>query len=285
MRFFFRSRKFKILAAVLVALIAVAGLLYLFGETAAPGSSLLETVASPFRSAANWVVDQVGGFFSVFSDRDQLTADNEQLRKDNESLVSELLDYQKAMQENEFLKEYLGIKDTHPDFLMEPASVVARDGADPYGGFTLNKGTLDGIAVFDPVITSGGLVGYVTEVGLSYAKVTTLYSNKIQVAALDRRTADVGLVGGTLDLAAEEKTRMFNLQRTSGVTYGDYIVTAGGGVFPEGLLIGRVSAVRSDPTTVSLIAEIRPAVELKTVQNVMVITYFAGQGVVGETEN
>lgn len=282
MRFFFRSRKFKILATVMAILLAVSGLMILIGETAAPATNLLETIISPFQIAANWVGEQIHGMKSSASEQKRLAAENDELRKENESLISELLDYQNAMRENEFLKEFLEIKEGHTDFIMEPASVVSRDLSDPYGGFTLNKGTLDGIAINDPVITSAGLVGYISGVGLSYAEVTSLYSSSIHVAASDRRTADVGVVSGTLELAANRQCRMSQIQRTAGVAEGDYIVTAGGNIFPEGLLLGRIASVKSDATSASLIAELNPIVDIPSVQNVMVITYFSGQGTTNE---
>lgn len=282
MRFFFRSRKFKILAGVLAALIFVTALLYLAGETAAPGSNALEIIVSPIRTATNWVVGGVKDFFAAFRDYDRVSLENEELRKENESLTSELLDYEAAKQENEELKEYLGIKEKNQDFLMTPANVVSRDSADPFGCFVVNKGSTDGVALYDPVITSAGLVGYVSEVGLAYSKVTTVLDGAIQIAALDRRTGDIGVVTGNLKSAGEGNTCITDILRSSSISEGDYIVTSGGGVFPKGLLIGRVKTVRSDPTAACLIADITPTVDVTRLQSVMVLTYFVGQNTEGK---
>ena len=278
MRFFFRSRKFKILLSVFLGLVILAGILFATGETLTPGSNIVATVTAPFKEAANWVTSGVSKFFKAFGEYDKLALENEELRKENEALVSELLKHQEAVTENEFLKEFLEIKEKNKDYIMEPATVTVRDTNDPYGGFTVNKGSLDGIAVGDPVITSAGLVGYVSEVGLSYAKVTTILSSNTNIAAIDRRTADVGVVGGSLKLAAEGKCRMYNIRNTAPVAVGDYVVTSGGGVYPEGLIIGKISAVTADDVTLSLTAEIIPSAEVYSSDNVMIITYFAGQG-------
>ena len=278
MRFFFRSRKFKILASVLAALIVVATVLIIAGETASPEGGIINSLISPFRAGFNAVADGVTRFFESFTRYDDVTRENEALRAENASLVSELMENQKAIEENEFFKKYLEIKEKNNDFIMEPATVVSRDSSDPYGSFTLNRGSTDGVALYDPVMTDSGLVGYVTELGLSYAKVTTLLDSGIRVAALDRRTGEIGVIGGDISLAADGKTRMFNINRSAGAAVGDYIVTSGGGVFPEGLVIGRITAVSADTANMSLVAEVAPAVDCTEIEKVMILTYFAGQG-------
>ena len=71
------------------------------------------------------------------------------------------------MEQNEFYKNYLEIKDDHKDFKFTPATLISRDREDPYKGFVINKGSVNGISAHDPVITEEGLVGYIGEVGLT----------------------------------------------------------------------------------------------------------------------
>ena len=278
MRFFFRSRKFKILLSIFLLLVISAGILFSIGETVTPGSSLAATIVAPFKEAANWVSGGISKFFKTFGEYDDLALKNDALRKENEELVSQLVDYQQAIKENEFLKEFLEIKEKNKDYIMEPATVVSRDTSDAYGGFVLNKGSLDGIAVGDPVITSAGLVGYVGEVGLSYSKVTTVLSSLANVSAVDRRTGDVGVVGGALELAQKGNCRMYNIRNRASVAVGDYVVTSGGGMYPEGLIIGKIVSITTDELNISLSAEIEPVADIVGSDNVMIITYFAGQG-------
>ena len=274
MRFFFRSRKFKILLSIFISLLILAGLLFSIGETVTPGSSVVATITAPLKEVANWATGGISRFFKTFGEYDDLALQNDALRKENDALVSQLIDYQQAIKENEFLKEYLEIKENNKDYIMEPATVISRDTKDAYGGFTLNKGSLDGIAVGDPVITSSGLVGFVGEVGLSYSKVTTILSSFANVSAVDRRTGDVGVVGGTLG-----NCRMYNIRNLSSIAVGDYVVTSGGGMYPEGIVIGKILSITADELSLSLNAEILPSADITGADNVMVITYFAGQGI------
>ena len=52
MRFFFRSRGFKIIVAVAAALIAVSVICAFFGSRMSPQADIMGTVTAPFRSAA-----------------------------------------------------------------------------------------------------------------------------------------------------------------------------------------------------------------------------------------
>ena len=275
MRFFFRSRKFKILLSIFISLLILAGVLFSIGETVTPGSSVVAAITAPIGSAVNWVTGGITKFFKTFNEYDELAKQNDALRKENEALVSQLMEHQEA------LKEFLEIKEKNKDYIMEPATIIARDVNDAYGGFTVGKGSLDGVAVGDPVITSAGLIGYIGEVGLSYSKVTTIMSSFANVSAIDRRTSDVGVVGGTVELAQKGNCRMFNISNNSSVAVGDYVVTAGGGMYPEGIVIGKIVSIMSDELSISLIAEIQPVADITEAENVMIITYFAGQGISG----
>ena len=41
--------------------------------------------------------------------------------------------------ENAFYKDYLGLKEEHPDFTFQDAMVIGRDGNDPFGSFTIDN--------------------------------------------------------------------------------------------------------------------------------------------------
>jgi rod shape-determining protein MreC len=158
------------------------------------------------------------------------------------------------------------------------ATLISRDKNDPYGSFVINKGSNANIKQYDPVITDRGLVGYVSEVGINTSKVTTILSPDITLGAIDNRTNDSGVLSGTLALAEEGQTRFYNLSRSCNIAIGDYVVTSGEGIFPNGLLIGTVESVESDKYNTSIFAAVKPFVDFGNLKSVMVITEFEGQG-------
>lgn len=278
MRFFFRSKKFKIMVAVTAVVLVLALVSWIIGSSFSPQNGVIGSVTASVSELATRCSNWVSDFFARFASNDALMLENSSLKSQVNSLTSDLMDYEKAKQENEMYEKYYGMKEQHADYVMEPAMLIARNAEDPYGSFTINKGSLQGIALHDPVITEAGLVGYISEVNPSFCKVTTVLDSNISIGGMDRRTQDAGVISGKLDLAESGKTRLNQLLRSSGVATGDYIVTSGGGVFPEGLVIGTVDSVHNESYHTALYAVVTPAVDFSELRDMMVITYFSGQG-------
>lgn len=278
MRFFLRSRQFKIIVAIFCAIVLLTVSFAFLAKRMSPQTDIAGTIAAPFRnlftSASNIVTD----FFDSYNGGNRLSLENAELKAEIDALRQKVADYEEISEQNKIYKDYLGIKENHPDFIFTDATIIARDSDDPYGGFTINKGSAAGITKYDPVITDAGVVGYVAEVGLTSCKVTTILNPDITLGALDNRTHDSGIVTGSLDFAQNGMCRFANLARSCSVAVGDYVVTSGEGIFPEGLLIGSVNNIGIDENNNSIYAEINPFAEISELRSVMVITSFEGQG-------
>ncbi len=278
MRFFFRSRQFKIILTVAAGILALCIITGVVGGAIAPHSSVLGTVTAPFVSLAQEISDGVKGIVNTYKSGNELMFKNDELETEINELREKLGEYDKAMRENEFYKDYLGIKDENPDFEFTPATLISRDNEDPFKGFVINKGVLNGISEHDPVITDAGVVGYVSEVGLTTSKVATILSTELTLGAIDNRTNDSGIVSGNMELALKNECKMYNLSRSCTVAVGDYVVTSGEGIFPDDLLIGTITYIGSDEYSSSIYANVSPFVDMSNIKNVMVITDFEGQG-------
>ena len=278
MRFFFRSKQFKTIVAVFLIIAVLTLSFALIGTRMSPQTDIAGTIAAPIRSAAQSVSNAVSDFFKAYSDGNILSLENAEMKAQISELQNKVADYEEVLSENSFYKQYLEIKENNPDFKFADANIIAKDPDDPYGGFTLNKGSASDISLYDPVITDAGVVGYVTEVGLTSCKVTTILSHNITLGAIDNRTSDSGIVTGSLSLSQNGLCRFANLSRSCSVAVGDYVITSGEGIFPEGLLIGSVKNIGIDEYNTSVFAEIKPFVEFSEIRSVMVITSFEGQG-------
>lgn len=278
MRFFLRSKQFKIIVALFLTVVLLTLSFVLIGKKTAPQTDIAGLIATPLRNLASEVSDTVTDFFKAYTDGNELSLENAELKSQIDELQNKVADYEDILSQNEFYKEYLEIKENHPDFKFSDANVIARDGDDPYGGFTINKGSSSDISLYDPVITDGGIVGYVTEVGFTSCKVTTVLSHDITLGAIDNRTNDSGIITGNLTLAQKGFCRFANLSRSCSVAVGDYVVTSGEGIFPEGLLVGTVENIGVDEYNTSIYAEVKPFVNFSELRSVMVITSFDGQG-------
>lgn len=278
MRFFFRSRQFKIIVAVFAALIVIAAVTAAVGGRMSPGANIFGTVTAPFRSLASKISGGISSFVEVYTEGEKLNIKNAELETEISELRKKLADYEQAVSENEFYKNYLDIKDANPSFKFMAATLISRDKEDPYKGFIINKGSVNGVSAHDPVITNEGLVGYIGEVGLTTSKVVTVLSAELTAGALDNRTSDSGVLSGSAELASEGLTKFYNLSRSCNIAVGDYVVTSGEGIFPKGLLIGTVQTIGSDKYNTSIYANVKPFADIDGIRGVMVITEFEGQG-------
>lgn len=289
MRFFFKSRKFKIAAAATAIILIISVIANVAGGMLSPQSNLLGTLVAPIQKIFSAISGGVKDFSETLKGSEALILENSGLKEQINELNGKVADYDTLKNENEFYKNYLGIKESNPDFQFADAVIISRDSTDAFGALTIDKGSLDGIEQYDPVITDAGLLGYVTSVGLTSSKVTTVLSPNISVAAVDSRTGDAGVISGNVSSVSKGYTKLSHLQRSAAVAVGDYVVTAGGGVFPKGILIGKIKNISQDEYTSVLYAEIEPFVKNEEIRQVMVITDFSGRSIIdmtgGEKEN
>ena len=276
---FFKSRKFKVLIALFIMLIALMLRASWTGGLSPAIEQVAGAVVAPFQKLSSTISDGVSGFFRRYARADEVAQENEALRSEINELRAQLVNYEEYKHENEELRKYLDIeyKEEHPDFEMTPAAVVARDPDSRFYSFTIDKGSLDGVAPYDPVVCADGLVGRVKEVGLTYSKVITILDVEIDVGAYDARTRDIGIVNGSVALAADGRCIMNYLSRESGAAQGDLVVTSGGNLYPKGLVIGKIARLDNAPGNISLYAEIEPTADIRNLTDVVVITSFNGQ--------
>ena len=279
MKEFFHSWVFKVLLALCIVMFA-----FLLRATMTMGAStvveqIVGTITAPVQSLTSGLSGSITGFLDQFLRASEISQENEQLREENRKLIEQMVDYENYKHENESLKEQLGIQEENPQWETMTASVIGRDPSDQIYSFTIDKGTLDGVSYQDPVITADGLVGIVSEVGPVFAKVTTILDVRLNVACQDVRTQDVATISGDIEMAQQGKCKMSLIPRESGIAKGDIVQTAGtSGLYPQGIVVGRVSDVGFEPQGTMMYAVVEPANDIKSIKDVVIITSFKGQG-------
>ena len=277
MRFFFKSRQFKIALAIFSVVCAAIFCFVMVGKSLSAESTVSGTLLAPFQKIITVISDGISDFNRSYKQGNELLLENNQLKEEIEELKEQLIDYDKALAQNEFYENYLGIKDDNPDYSFISASLISRDTEDLYKSFTLDKGSMSGIGLYNPVITNEGLVGYITKVGLTTSTVTTILSPDLKLGALDNRTHDAGVVSGSGDVYDKGLCRFSNLSTSCLITVGDYVISSGEGIFPSGLLIGRITNVKNDEYNTSLYADVQPFADFDSIRNVMIINDFDGK--------
>lgn len=272
MSFFSRNRYKILLIGITILLVVLMALSTIPWKKANFISDVLGVVISPVQKGISAVIGGVQGFFGSISNMGRYEAENAELKEKIALLESEVRETEELKKENTRLRSMLDLKERDVQYDMQAAEVIAKDAGNWFSAFTIDKGTSSGIAQGNAVITNDGLVGYVYEVGTTWAKVTTIIDSGSSAGAAIKRTGDTGVVEGDLKLQNEGKCAFVYLQKDANVTEGDYVETSGlGGIYPPGLYIGKVAEVTADAGGVSQRAIVQPAVEFDRISEVFVI--------------
>lgn len=275
---FFKRRGIKCLLTVVALVLVISIVSGIVGVWMQPQSTVIGAVVTPIQTFVSKIGSGVSKFLGTYEYNKELEEENNELRMKLNEATENLVDFDKYRNENEFLRSFLEIKEQHEDYEMSDAVVIATDSVDGNFSFTINRGTLDGISLHDPVITADGVVGYVSSAGANYSTVATLLNSSVNVGAYATRTGEYGVITCTAGLSNNGRCRLSYLSSKTAVTSGDYITTSGlGGIFPGGIVVGTVEEIKNDEMSVSSYATVIPAVDFSTLRRVMVITSFSGQ--------
>ena len=282
MKDFFHSVGFKLLLGVVFVLFGV--MLYTASAGGSGISDLLGIITAPMQKVSTIISNNANvAAENATRSREELIAENQELRRQIDELNTQLIDYYQLKLENEQFRSVLELKVDNQDFQFVSAAVICRDPNDVFYTFQIDKGAAAGISVNDPVITNSGVVGWVSSVTTSYARVTTILSADTSIAAVDKVNRETGVVSSNIEFAEQGVVKLGYLPSRDAVSEGDIIVTSGlGGLYPRDLPIGKVKEVFPEESDVTYYATVEPLVDVKTVRDVFVITDFEGQGEVLE---
>lgn len=276
MKDFMRNNGILILViAVLLALI-ITVLSVIMTGFADPLTNLVGIVSTPFRNGINAVVNWTEEVYSDAFQQDALKADYEQLKKDYAELQEELREAQQAKDENERLRNLLGLKERRRELNFEAATVTAY-GADNWDStLTISKGTDAGVTAGNCVVDEyGNLVGVVETVGTNWSTVMTIVDSDMEMGGLIARTNDAAILEGDFDLMGQGKLKLSYLPENSELMAGDQVLTSGlSGTYPSGLVVGSIDEVRTDASGVNRYAVVTPESQLNSLEQVFVITSF-----------
>ena len=276
MKDFFDTWKFKILVIVAVFLVGIMAYAGANGRLTAAPQELLSVVLTPLQKVTSALSGGAASVWEKYTSIDDVMDRNEQLEAENAELRQQMVDYDRIKAENNAYKALARIQDTNSEASYVSAFVIGRDPLDEFGGFTLDQGSTDGVAVNDAIISDRGyLLGVVVEVDATSCKVMTSLHPSFNAAGVISRTRENGIITGSADYAADGQCVLTNLDRATEARKGDQVITTGlGGVFPANLLVGTVQEVVPEQSGKSSSAVILPGADPRTVKHVFIITEY-----------
>lgn len=291
MKGIFKNAFFIITLAVAVALSASSLAIRLGGKMSFIDNCVGSALA-PFEKASK----SIEGFFKnisgYFMDYNALKDENEALKEQIKQMQEDVEKSDELKRENDWLYNFLELKRSTSNYDFERANVIAYSHVNYLAAFTIDKGSVDGIAKGMAIITDEGLAGIVTDVALNHAICTCAINPNFTVSAYTERvvlegeedvtvkSAESIVATGNFMDAASGCMRIEYIGDTSEIKVGDKVKTSGaGGIYPRGLSIGEVVDILNDEYSQGTYALVKTTVDINTVENVMVITDFTGKAV------
>jgi rod shape-determining protein MreC len=150
----------------------------------------------------------------------------------------------------------------------QAALIIGRDPLPWFGTVTINRGVADGVFRNAAVLSASGVVGQTFATTAHSARVLLITDHNSGIDAMVQRTRARGIIEGTLDARCVMKY----LERAEDVVVGDRVVTSGlDGIFPKGVLIGEVTALRRGDRALLQVAEVTPSAPLDRIEAVLVV--------------
>lgn len=228
------------------------------------------TILSPFIHSSAVVERNVSGVTSSTVDPRELKIDNERLQIEVDRLRIISQKYAQTLEENNKLRGLIEFKQASP-FKTTAARVIKRVSSTWWNSMIIDKGSLDGLATDSPVISAKGLIGKVGKLSPHMAEIILLTDEMCRVSAKVEGTLEQGILAGEragLDMRPDLRLKFLN--KNILLNSGANVVSTGeGGVFPEGLLIGRVK--RFENRDLSGEAIVEPAVDFSVLEHVFIV--------------
>lgn len=239
---------------------------------AQPGGTVLEAVTFGVFTEVQRLLtstrDGFVGFWSGYAGLRDVRQENEALNQEVARLSLELQQQRALAQQTRSLERLLELRES-VSFPTLSARVIATDATPYFRTLTIDRGRGDGVHEDMAVVAPDGVVGRVVGApGPRAAQVQLLIDRNAAAGALIERSRASGLAIGTDD---DSQLRMEYVSNLQDVRVGDRIVTSGiDGIYPEGFLIGRVTAA-TEGLGLYRIIHVDPVVDFSQIEDVLVV--------------
>ena len=246
---------------------------FLDSSATAPVKQVSGFIITPVQKGINGFGSWLSGLTDNFEDAETLRTENKELKEKVDTLTAENSQLIQDREELLRLRELYDLDEQYDDYEKVGARIIAKESGNWFQLFTIDKGSNDGIQKDMNVISGGGLVGIVTEVGPNWATVRSIIDDNSNVSAMVSTTSDQCIIAGDLRLIDEGSLNLVKLTDADNkVHVGDKVVTSYiSEKFLPGILIGYISELNNDANNLTKSGYITPVVDFRHLQEVRVI--------------
>ena len=238
-----------------------------------PIKTVMGSVVVPLQEGMNSIGEWVGNKSDAFKTVRKLKKENAKLS----NKVAELTEENSLLAQNKYelerLRDMYQLDKDYSSYPKIGANVISKDAGNFFNIFTINKGSDDGIKKDMNVISGGGLVGLVFEVGKNYAKVRSIIDDESSTSVSFPNTSETAIVSGDLKLMKDNLMNITEISKDAKIAEGDMVVTSKiSNKFLPGILVGYVMKTSKDPNELTQSGQITPVVDFQHIDEVLVIT-------------
>ncbi len=232
-------------------------------------------ISSPIERALSWAVSGVGSAVSGYIALRGVRERNLVLESENSKLRARSTECEEETAENARLKKLVGYVQTTPDEEIA-ARIIGVNPSATFLSVRIDRGSADGVKQDMPVVTADGVIGRVHRAGSGFSDVRLITDPSSKLGVMVQRSrvrATAAGAGGNKPLLLETVLRTEELQD------GDLIVTSGtDGIFPKGLIVGKVTGLKRSDSGMFLTAGIVPAVDASRLEELLVLPVLGSSG-------
>jgi len=230
------------------------------------GAAVL-AILMPIQTAMVRVVDSGARMWALYTEIGVLRVENARLRQQVDAMRAETARLREQALATQRLERLLQFRGQLP-YRTVAARVVGRDPTAWFNTFVVDRGARDGIKRNAAVATTEGLIGRVIEVSPTTARVLLIADARSAVGVLLQGSREAGVVEGRGGVILHLRY----LSPSASIHMGDVAVTSGlGGIFPRGLVVGKILKLVKEESGLLQEAEVAPAAPLDRVEEVLIL--------------
>lgn len=257
------------IAIVSVALIIVS---FRFQDKMTPIRTAVGSAVTPMQRGINKIGLVVADGMDYVTTVKKLVKKNNALQKQLDDLSQQNRLLQQDKYDLDDFRKLYSLDEKYSDYPKVAAHVISSDG-NWFNSFVIDKGSKDGLKVNMNVLAGDGLVGIVTEVNKSYARVRSIIDDESSVTGSFLKTSDMCFVNGNLKLIGKGMIDISGIPADAEVKDGYEVVTSPvSDKYLPGILIGYARDIKTDSSNITQSAHLTPAADFSGLDMVLVIT-------------
>lgn len=249
-------------------------LTFVFDFSLSPLNGIVAFTVVPMQKGISIVGNKLYSQKELFKEKKVLIAQNNDLMKQIDDLTYENNLLLQDKFELNSLRTLYELDEMYSEYPKTGARVISGSTGNWFSSFIIDKGSKDGMQIGMNVLSGGGLVGRITEVGYNWSRVLSIIDDTSNISCMILSTNDHLMVYGDLGTMENGYIKFDQLStNASDVAVGDKIVTSNiSDIYLSGIQVGYISYMEKDNNQLSISGYVTPSVNFEHLSEVLVIT-------------